>query len=74
MWQDRVRDDETFDMLTARLGVPGCMLMRANRVFSPAWLLPGREIDVPDATFCLSDDFPCPVAALHAPATEMPPE
>lgn len=66
--RDVVGDHETLSALSARLGVPGCMLLRANRVFSPAWLLPGREIDVPDALFCLMDDGPCPVAALMRPA------
>lgn len=61
-------DGETLDALSLRLGVPGCMILRANRVFSPAWLLPGREIDVPDPLFCLLDDGECPVAALMRPA------
>lgn len=72
MRQDRVGDNETLDMLSLRLGVPGCMLLRANRVFSEAWLLPGREIDVPEGEFCLWDDFICPVLALHRPAREGP--
>ena len=68
MRMDRVLDGETLQALSARLGVPGCMLLRANRLFSPAWLLAGREIAVPDGAFCLTDDFICPVAALHVPA------
>lgn len=71
MRTDRVQDGETLSMMSARLGVPGCMLLRANRVFSPAWLLPGQEIQVPEGAFCLTDDgFVCPVAALMAPAPE----
>ncbi len=70
MRTDRVEDGETLAMLAARLGVPDCMLLRANRVFSPAWLLPGREISVPEGAFCLTDDFVCPVAAMMMPARE----
>ena len=44
-----IREGETLGMLSARLGVPGCMILRANGLFSEAWLLPGRHIDVPDA-------------------------
>lgn len=66
---ERVRPDDTLATLSARLGVPGCMLLRANRVFSPAWLLPGRELCVPDEAFCLKDEgFPCPVEAVNTPA------
>ena len=43
-----VREDETLNMLSARLGVPGCMLLRCNGLYSPAWLLPGREIPLVD--------------------------
>ncbi|MEA4899952.1 LysM peptidoglycan-binding domain-containing protein [Bacillota bacterium Meth-B3] len=63
-----VRENEPLSALSARLGVPGCMLLRANRLYSPAWLLPGREIEVPDGDFCFRDGFPCPVGALHRPA------
>lgn len=65
-----MREGETLGQLSARLGVPGCMILRANRLFSAAWLLPGREIVVPGDDFCLADDFPCPVGALHRPARE----
>ncbi len=68
MRRDKIRDGETLDQLALRLGVPGCMILRANRLFSPAWLLPGREIDVPDPLFCLTDGGECPVAALMRPA------
>ena len=64
MRSDRVRDNETLSALSARLGVPGCMLLRANRLFSPAWLLPGREISVPEGDFCLTDDFSCLAQAV----------
>ncbi len=67
---DVVREGEGLDALSARLGVPGCMLLRANRLFSPAWLLPGREIEVPDGDFCRYDDYPCPVGALYRPVRE----
>lgn len=65
-----VREDETLGMLSARLGVPGCMLLRRNGLYSPAWLLPGREIQVPEGAFCHISDFPCPAGALHRPARE----
>ena len=65
-----VREDETLDMLSARLGVPGCMLLRCNGLYSPAWLLPGREIQVPEGAFCHISDFPCPAGALHRPARD----
>lgn len=68
MRKDRVLENETVQALSARLGVPGCMLMRANRIFSPSWLLPGREIDVPEGDFCLTDDALCPLRALKNPA------
>ncbi len=67
---DVVREGESLSMLSARLARPGCMLMRANRIYSPAWLLPGREIVVPDEDFCLWDSFRCPVQAVKCPATE----
>jgi len=65
-----VREGEGLDALSARLGVPGCMLLRANRLFSPAWLMPGRMIRVPEGGFCRGDDFPCPVEALDHTARE----
>lgn len=66
MWKTVVAPNETPALLSARVGVPVCALLRANRLFSPAWLLPGREIDVPDT--CASADFPCPVLAAQTPA------
>ena len=65
-----VREGETLGMLSARLGVPGCMILRANALFCEAWLLPGREIDVPSADYCTQAQSPCPVQALHEPALE----
>lgn len=65
-----MREGEGLDALSARLRVPGCMLLRANRLFSPAWLLPGRVIHVPDGDFCRTDDFPCPAEALTRTARE----
>ena len=63
-----IREGETLGMLSARLGVPGCMILRANGLFSEAWLLPGRQIDVPDADYCAQAQAPCPVRALLEPA------
>ncbi len=70
MREDVVREGEGLDALSARLRVPGCMLLRANRVFSPAWLMPGRVIRVPEGDFCRVDDFPCPAEALDQTARE----
>ena len=67
---DLVYEGENLTQLSARLGVPACMLMRANRIFSEAWLLPGREIAVPDAGFCLRDRGICPRDAVHSPARQ----
>lgn len=66
----RVRTGETLNMLSARLRRPACMIMRANRILSPAWLLPGREIAVPPRDFCLRDAGACPCAAFKRPAGE----
>lgn len=65
---DYVYEGESLNELSARLGVPGCMLLRANRIYSEAWLLPGRWIAVPDGDFCLWDRGICPVQALKMPA------
>ena len=65
-----IREGETLGMLSARLGVPGCMILRANGLFSEAWLLPGRHIDVPDADYCAQAQAPCPVQALLERAPE----
>ncbi|MBQ3079143.1 MAG: hypothetical protein IJC48_03965 [Clostridia bacterium] len=61
-------DGETAQELSARLCRPLCMILRANRLFSDSWLLPGMEIAVPDEAFCETDRFPCPVLALAFPA------
>lgn len=66
MWKTVVAPNETPALLSARAGVPVCAILRANRLFSPAWLLPGREIDMPDD--CASSDFPCPALAARVPA------
>lgn len=68
MRTDRVREGETLGGLAGRLGVPACMLLRANRVLSPAWLTPGREIRVPGGEFCLYDGFICPAVAANIAA------
>lgn len=65
---DLVYEGETLGELSARLGVPGCMILRANRIFSEAWLLPGREIVVPDMEFCRRDPGVCPREAVRKPA------
>lgn len=70
MKEDVVREGEGLDALSARLHVPGCMLLRANRLYSPAWLLPGRVIRVPEGDFCRRDDFPCPAEALEQKVRE----
>ena len=61
---------ETLAALSARFDLPGCMILRANRVFTEAWLTPGREISIPDRDFCAADDFPCPYRALQYTAKE----
>lgn len=71
---DLVYEGETLSALSARLGVPACMLMRANRLFSEAWLLPGREILVPDADFCYRDAGMCPRRAMQTRARRAPGE
>jgi len=65
---DLVYEGETLGDLSARLQVPGCMLLRANRLFSEAWLLPGREILVPEIDFCLWDAGVCPAKAVYEKA------
>ncbi len=69
MRRDSVYEGEGLNELSARLGLPGCMLLRANGLFSAAWLLPGREILVPDADLCRRPDAGiCPREALRMPA------
>lgn len=65
---ERVRTGETLNMLAARLKLPACMIMRANRLTSPAWLLPGREICVPPLNYCAHDHGICPCKLLECPA------
>lgn len=74
MHTDFVREGEDLGALSKRLGIPGCMLMRANRIYSPAWLLPGREINVPEIGFCVLDKEACPVKAFATRAKKMSPE
>lgn len=65
-----VFENESLNELAVRLRVPACMLMRVNGIYSPAWLLPGREILVPDAGACLREAAnPCPVEAFAMKAT-----
>ncbi len=64
-----IREGETLAGLALRLAVPPCMLLRANGLFAPGWLLPGREILVPNADFCARQPaFVCPTAALRLPS------
>ena len=64
-----VREGETLERLSVRTGIPACMLMRANGLFSPGWLLPGREISVPEADFCRkAPPGICPVRACTLPS------
>ncbi len=72
LW-DRVRAGETLNMLSARLNRPACMIMRANRLASPAWLLPGREIIVPPEDYCMWDAGECPNRFFGCPAREARP-
>ena len=69
LW-DRVRAGETLNMLSARLNRPACMIMRANRLTSPAWLLPGREIIVPPEDYCMWDAGECPNRFFRCPARD----
>ena len=57
---DFILEGEGLNALSARLRVPACMLMRANGLYSPAWLLPGREIVVPEGR--CTGPIPCPRA------------
>ena len=66
-----VGPDETPEMLSARLNVPLCMLLRANRLFSTQWLFPGRQIAVPDRAFCRRDAGVCPADALRIPSERL---
>ena len=62
--ETRILPAETPEALSARLGMPLCAILRANRLPSPAWLYPGRLILAPWRDFCRLDAFPCPVPAL----------
>lgn len=68
-----IGENETPEQLSARLHRPVCMLLRANRLYSEAWLLPGREIAVPEPDFCRKDAGICPAAALKIPAQRFEP-
>jgi len=70
MWKTVIRAGESPEELSERLNVPVCMLLRANGLFSPAWLLEGREIHVPDGEYCLHAEFPCPALLMRIPAAE----
>ena len=65
MRSDYVLEGETLDMLALRLRVPACAIMRFNGLYSPAWLLPGREIIVPEGECAVG--FPCPRQSFARP-------
>lgn len=65
---DCVYEGENLNELSARLQVPACMLMRANGIYSQAWLLPGRKIAVPEKDFCWWDRGICPMKAIRMKA------
>ena len=68
-----IGQQETPEQLSARLGRPICMLLRANRLCSTAWLLPGRQIIVPADDFCRRDAGACPMQLLHIPSEHFMP-
>lgn len=68
---DFILEGETLSDVSARLHVPACMLMRFNGLYSPAWLLAGREIIVPEGE-CGQCAFPCPRALFARPVPEAP--
>lgn len=71
MVNTRFKAGESPEMLSARVGRPLCAILRANKLYSAAWLMPDMLINVPDMQFCARDAFACPVKALRAPAVHM---
>lgn len=69
MERHTMREGDTLNALSARYRVPACAILRANRVFSPAWLSPGRETS-PRRALCQRDGFPCPVQAARQRARQ----
>ena len=64
-----IQEGEGLNALSARWGLPACMLLRANGLYAPAWLLPGREIVVPERDYCRGRATQvCPVRTLRLPA------
>ncbi len=63
-----IKEGESPGDLSARMGLPVCVLLRANRLYSTAWLLPGRELFVPEADFCGRDVGACPLRMAEVPA------
>ncbi|MDO4357887.1 MAG: hypothetical protein Q4E13_15400 [Clostridia bacterium] len=63
-----IGEGESPGELSARLRRPICVLLRANRLYSTAWLLPGRELFVPEADFCGRDVGPCPLRMVEISA------
>ncbi len=63
-----LKDGDTLDSISESCGLPACMIMRANRLLSPAWLLTGREVLIPDGDFCNRDRGQCPIIAMRCSA------
>ena len=65
-----IGEKDTPQSLSARYGVPYCAILRANRICSDAWMMPGREIVIPDKDFCEKDGFICPCIGVNILAEE----
>ena len=61
---------ESAQAMALRLGVPLCMLLRANGVVSGAWIETGDEVSIPDENTCMRNDFPCPKDFVKAEIPE----
>ena len=66
MFKIPVYESDVESDLSARAGMPVCMLLRANGVLSAAWLKTKGEADVPDSFDCERSPSPCPRAAAVA--------
>lgn len=69
---ETILPNESPAQLSARLNRPVCMLLRANRLYSVAWLLPDREILLPERDFCRRDAGICPCCLLEKPLKAIP--
>ncbi len=63
-------ENESAQELALRLNCPLCMLLRANGVFSGAWIEMSDDVALPDGNTCKENDFPCPVAFMKAEIPE----